>query len=353
MKFYSSSEKIDFKNIFSAKYIDWYKFKHKNIFITGGTGLIGRMLVKSLCYANEKLGLNIRIVLLVRNIFEAKQYFEKYFIEKSPIEYLEGNVNSIPNIDKKIDYIVHAACPTASEYFINSPVETIKTSVLGTMNILELAKQNCIKGMVYLSSMEVYGTNTNEKLLTENDLGYINLQNIRSSYPESKRMCEMLCTSYAKEYDVPVCSIRLAQTFGPGVSCNDVRVFAMIARSIINSEDIVFQTKGESKHSYLYISDAITAILCVLLNGNYGNTYNAANPSTYCSIADMGYMVAKELGKGKVKIRFEDNKKLNKYPTPSFLNLDISAIKKLGWIPTVDLLTMYQRMIESMKLDGV
>ena len=102
---------------------------------------------------------------------------------------------------------------------------------------------------MFLSSMEAFGEVREEKLLDENALGTVDLSRVRSCYPESKRMCEMICTSYAKEYGVPAMSIRLAQTFGPGVDYDDRRVFAMMTRNAINGEDIVLATKGNKPSS--------------------------------------------------------------------------------------------------------
>jgi nucleoside-diphosphate-sugar epimerase len=157
-------------------------------------------------------------------------------------------------------------------------------------------------------------------------------------------MCEMLCTSYAKEYGVPAMNIRLAQTFGPGVDYNDRRVFAMMTRNAIKGEDIVLATKGTSRHPYLYTAQAVTAVLTVLLKGKPGETYNAANPDTYCSIFEMGEMVARLVAGGNISVRVDESGDASRYPAPSFLNMDISKIRSLGWEPEHDLVWMYKRL---------
>lgn len=127
---------------------------------------------------------------------------------------------------------------------VTKPVETICVAVDGTRNILELAKENDVKSVVYISSMEVYGSpDASLPYVSENDYGYVDILNVRSCYPEGKRMCECLCTSYAHEYNLPIKIARLAQTFGAGVSKNETRVFAQFARSLINEEDIILHTK--------------------------------------------------------------------------------------------------------------
>lgn len=328
--------------------IDWEKFRDTVILVTGGTGLIGSTVISSLLYADLSLQLGIKIVALVRDPAKAEVLFREQLCAGSALTFLKGNVEDLPTMDGRVDYIIHCASPTASAFFVNQPVETIRIAVQGTINLLELAKRAQVRGMAYLSSMEIYGQVHTEELLAETRYGLVDPLNVRSSYPESKRMCECLCASYAAEYGVPVCQVRLAQTFGAGVGRGDKRVFAMMARAAIHGEDIVLQTAGTSKHSYLYTAQAVTAILTVLQKGHPGHAYNAANPDTYCSIREMGEMVASQIADGRIRVVIAQNGDASKYPAPGYLNLDISAIKELGWSYDYDLAWMYRRMIAAM-----
>lgn len=336
----------DFQYVASADYIPWKKLTNKNILITGASGLIGKNLINSLLYANKIYNLNLRILALVR-----KPDILKKEIEDKSLYIIEGTVENLPNIKEPINYIIHGASPTASAFFVSNPVDTIHTAVFGTDKLLKLTIQKKVESFVYLSSMEVYGKIETEKLLREEDLGYLDISSIRNCYPISKRLCENLCVCYNKQYRIQTKSVRLAQTFGPGVSYKDTRVFAMMARCAINKEDIVLQTKGESKHSYLYTADAVTGILCVLLKGENGKAYNLANPNTYCSIYEMAQLVAKQLTDDRISVRIAEKGDVSKYPVPSFLNLDISLAQKLEWQPSIDLVDMYKRMIKSMQGD--
>ena len=202
---------------------------------------------------------------------------------------------------------------------------------------------------VFVSSMEVYGRVNDEHLLQESQLGYIDLYSSRSCYSESKRMCENIVSCYTKEYGCSASCIRLAQTFGPGVSLDDKRIFAMMAKCAINNCDIVLNTKGESKHPYLYSVDAVSAILTVLIKGKSNTCYNAANPETYCSIYEMGTMVAERMTGGAISVRLELKNTDGLYPPTSYLNLDISSLSHLGWSPRTGLMEMFDKMIGYMK----
>lgn len=338
----------DLKQINNTECVDWEKLRNKNILITGGTGLIGYTVAAGLLFANIQRKLDLRVSLLVRNIKKAEAMYSAQLTEGLPVTFIEGSIENIPKFEGKIDYIIHGASPTASKYFVDYPVETIKTAMLGTMNLLEIAKNNNVDGFVYMSSMEVYGAPHTDDKLYENMGTTLDTQAVRSCYPEAKRLAENMCASYASEYGVPAMSIRLSQTFGAGVDVdNDTRVFAEFARCAMKKENIVLQTAGTSKRCYLYTADAATAILTVMTKGEAGQVYNAANPETYCNIVEMAELVAKEIGEGVTKVEIPDGEKHDHKFSPTHnLNLSVDKIKELGWESTYGIMDMYKRMIE-------
>ena len=314
--------------ICEADFIPWDRLKNKMILITGATGLIGYTLVNALLYANKERALNLKVLALVRDKDRATERFKAH-IDDASLSLIHGCVEELPRIGQAVDYIVHGASQTASKAFVLQPVETIMTALKGTANLLELAKEKAVSGMVYLSSMEVYGHPKKGHKVTENEIGALTPLNVRNSYPISKIQCENLCYAYAKEYGMPVMTVRLTQTFGPGVNYNDGRVLAEFAKCVAEKRDIVLKTKGKTAHSYLYTADAVTAILTVLLKGAAGQAYNAANENTYCSIAEMAEKVAAQ---GGIKVRYEiEDETKNGYPKPSYIELDTSLLQQLGW----------------------
>lgn len=337
----------DMEFIAGCQSIVWDKLRNKTILITGGTGLIGSTLINALLYANTTKALNLRVVALVRNISKA----QAMFAEDTSLSFVEGSVENLPALNMSVDYIVHGASPTASAFFVEHPVETIKTAVMGTMNLLELAVKKQAQGFVYLSSMEVYGAPHTDAVIPESQGTTVDTMAVRSCYPEAKRLCESLCASYASEYQVPAMAVRLAQTFGPGVAKDDGRVFAEFARCAMHKQDIVLQTAGTSKRCYLYTADAVTAILTVLLAGKAGEAYNAANRETYCSIVEMAKLVADKLADKAIKVQVpkDGGKHSNKYPPDHVLNLSIDKIQNLSWKASHSLLEMYERMMVEME----
>lgn len=320
----------DIKNIIND--FDMSVFDGKTILVTGATGLIGKLCVKSLLNS----GYNTQVIALVRDEEKAKNIFG----ESKRLTYLVQDINQRINTTRRVDYIIHAASTTSSKDFVEKPVETIYTAINGSRNILEFAKNKRLEGMVYLSSLEIYGVNEKENI-KEEDYGYIDILNPRSSYSESKKMVETMCISYGTEYGVPVKIARLAQTFGAGVSISDNRVFAQFAKAIINKENIVLHTKGETKRNYCYTTDAVRGIFTILTKGENNNAYNIANENSYCSISEMAHLLENEYTKVEYKID-EVNRGYN--PTVK-IALNTEKLNALGWEAKVDLKEMFDRLI--------
>lgn len=333
-----------------ASEVPFSEFSGKTVFVTGATGLIGSQVVKALLCANRLKESNISVVACVRNKKKAEQVFSSVLSCKEFSIY-EGDINAPITYEGNVDYIVHGASATSSKFFVSNPVETIHTALDGTTNVLEFAKEKQVEGMVYLSSLEVYGTpDPDAGLISENEYGYIDPLSVRSSYSEGKRMVECLCVSYGEEYQVPVKIARLSQTFGAGVAYDDGRVFAEFARCVMEKKNIVLHTAGRTVRSYCYTSDAVKALLFILLKGEKGQAYNVTNMDTGISIYDMAELVCNTFSEAGIKVECDAPEDISSfgYNPEMIIRLDSKKLMDLGWKPEVGLEEMYQRLIKSM-----
>lgn len=311
------------------------EFSKKTVLVTGATGLIGKSLVSSLLEAGAK------VIAVVRSGARAREIFDKNgMLEICAIKDISEKIE----ISAPVDYIIHTASVTSSKDYVEHPVETLTTCVLGTKNILELAIEKNVLSVVFLSSLEVYGLVNSPDPIKEEDYHYINHLNARNSYPEGKRAAEAFCAAYSKEFNVPVKIARLAQTFGNGVEARDNRVFAQFARSVAKGADIVLHTKGETTAGYCHIKDAITAIFTILLKGKNGEAYNVQNPKTVCTIREMAQMLSEIYG---VKVKFDISRE-NTYLPEIKLHLDTAKLQNLGWQPKYGLEKMFEDLIEGL-----
>lgn len=344
----------DLQDILYDSNIDFQKLKNCSVLVTGVTGLIGSLTVKALIYANEALKLNLRIIGIVRNENKIKDIYKGFNL--SIVDFVHGDVavlyTTYLNDNVDIDYVIHAASITASKIMISQPVETILTSVEGTNQMLRLATDKKVKSMVFISSMEMYGSfNNSDFLCTEEKIGYIDPLKVRSNYPEAKRMCENLCIAYSNEYGVPVKIARLSQTFGAGILPWENRVFAQFCSSVREKKDIILHTSGLSEGNYCYTSDAIRGILTILLKGKDCEAYNVVNENTHTTILEMAQMICCEIANKQIDVIVKLTNDNYGYAPETKLKLSGEKLMSLGWLPKWNLKDMYIRTLGYLDLE--
>lgn len=317
------------------------KGEHRYL-VTGATGLIGSAMVKKLISDD-----NADIVCPVRSIDKARLLFRTEVY--NAVDWVETSLGDfLSHLSDSFDYIIHCASPTASRFFVEYPVETMQFNIDTTTALLNYSRNNPIKGMVYLSSLESYGTVLDDtNAICEDFQGYVNPMEVRSSYNMAKRICESLCHAYAKEYGVPVKVVRLTQTISPFITESDMRVFAQFARHAAKGEDIELHTEGTASRQYIHIEDAVDAILCVLSNGEPGEAYNAAREDSYISVRDMAQFVQDNFNpSGRVVFHKRDD--MGYAPTTK-IKLNVDKLRKLGWDAKYGLYDMFREVISHLK----
>ena len=322
------------------------ELKNTSFLITGASGMVGMYFVNTLLTLNEEYGYNIDINLLVRN----KNRLPEYVLDNENVHVVEQDVINPINLDKHVDYVVHAAGPASPLIMKKLPVETNFANTIGTANTLIFAKKSNVKGYLFISSREVYGQpNEGQELFYEDGpLGQVDPLIPRNGYAEGKKAAENMCAGFRDEYGLNTKAVRLAHTYGPGMSIYDGRVQADFLKNVVNGENIVLKSKGEAVRTYTYISDAVSAMFSVLLHGK-DMVYNIADENCKTSIRELAETMVSIYPERNLNLVFDVEEDINKKGCASFtlgiLSTD-KIRKELGWRPKYSISEGFKRTID-------
>ena len=328
----------------AAASLSWDKLRGKTLLITGATGFIGSYIIRTLLEKNEKDGLGVKVLALVRNRDRAEAMYGR----NDALDYIVQDVCLPLPTDKKADFIIHCASNAAPKEYSMYPVETMKTNFFGTVNLLDYAKAVNASSFLYVSTIEIYGTTKGVDTIPEDTYGTIDAMKVRSCYPLSKKGCETLCVSYSDEYGVPVKIGRLSYIFGPGMREGDSKIVAVFPKCIADGENIVMKSKGEQLRSYTYVTDAITALFTVLLDGENGEAYNIASTKCITTIAGIAHTLVEAYPEKGLKVIFDlpTETEAKGFSLIENAVLDSSKLEALGWESQTDLKTGLMRVVE-------
>ena len=314
----------DVRSLFEAG-LDLSPLKGCHILITGATGLIGSCLVDVLLNNPHR---NYQVYALGRNEERARQRFSRYW-EESDFHFIRHDICQPLATDISFDYIIHAASNASPNFFKEKPVEVIKSNIMGVESLMDYGLAHDMKRMLFVSSGEIYGEG-NGRQFVETDSGYVDCATPRACYPSSKRAAETLCVAYATEYGADVVIARPCHTYGPYFTESDNRVYAQFIRNLLKGKDIVLKSRGEQHRSWLYVVDAASALLTILLKGAKGEAYNVADAQSNISIRELAELLATA---EKRQVVF-DIDEANGNTTPiTCATFSTEKLARLGWQP--------------------
>lgn len=329
----------DIQNILSS--IETEKFEGKSFLITGATGMVGVMLIDALMSIKDA-----KVYAVGRSKDRAKTRLGEYYSNPNFI-FLEQDVQTSLPEDLKVNYIIPLASNTHPLAYSQYPIETMLINIEGARNALDLAT-SCDATVVYPSSVEIYGNSQDGNHFVENGNGLLNLSNSRACYTESKRSCEALCQSYKAERNVNLKIVRLCRIFGPTMLMSDTKASSQFIIKAINKEDIVLKSEGNQFFSYIYVADAVAAILFVLLYGQNGEAYNISNDKTNVHLKEFASQCALYNKKNVVfDLPSETEKKGFSIASTAILNNE--KLLSLGFVPKYSFEDAIRRTIEMLK----
>lgn len=294
----------------------------KQILVTGGAGFIGSHLCERLL--NEG-----NAVICLDNFYSGSKKNVWHLIGHPGFELVRHDVTEPYRAE--IDEIYNLACPASPVFYQYDPIQTTKTSVFGTFNMLGLAKRTKAK-ILQASTSEVYGDPA-EHPQHEGYWGNVNPIGIRSCYDEGKRCAESLCFDYHRIHGVDVKVIRIFNTYGPRMAVNDGRVVSNFVVQALKGENITIYGDGSQTRSFQFVSDLVEGMIRMMATPiGFTGPVNLGNPGEFTMI-ELAEKVLSKVG-GKSKIVY----KPLPADDPKMRRPDITLAKKeLGWEPKVSL----------------
>ena len=289
--------------------------------VTGGAGFIGSHLIDHLLQDDHSE------VICIDNFQTGCRKNVAQWLGNPRFELIRHDV--VEPIRLEVDQIWHLACPASPQQYQRNPITTAKTCVLGTLNMLGLAKR-CNARLLFASTSEVYG-NPLSSPQSETDLGNVNCTGPRACYDEGKRMGETLCFDYARKHNVSIAVARIFNTYGPRMSSSDGRVVTNFMTQALQGEPLTIYGTGDQTRSFCYVDDLIRGLVALMSSGTQG-PINLGNPHeiTIAELADrIRALVNPELAVIYEPLPIDDPERRR----PAIER----ARALLGWQPTVDL----------------
>jgi dTDP-glucose 4,6-dehydratase len=284
----------DLAAINSALSADWPKLAGKRIFMTGGTGFIGRWMLTALADANERLALGIQVDVLTRDP-DAFATREAALAGCEGLRFVRGDVLTMGAPEARYDYVLHAATDASADLNDNNPLKMFNTIVEGTRRALDLAVACKAERFFFFSSGAVYGAQPWDLThVSESYVGAPDLTNHRSAYGEGKRAAEMLCTIASRQHGLDIITARIFALLGPLLSLDIHFAAGNFIRDAMAGKTIIVEGAGKAVRSYLYAADLTTWLWAMLVRAPAGAIYNVGSEESV-SVAELAQRVARLL----------------------------------------------------------
>ena len=293
----------------------------KRTLVTGGAGFLGSFLCEKLLDQGHE-------VIALDNFYTGSRKNISHLLDHPSFELIRHDI--VEPILLEVDWIFNMACPASPIHYQYNPVKTVKTSVMGAINMLGLAKRVRAR-ILQASTSEVYG-DPEIHPQQESYWGSVNPIGLRSCYDEGKRVAETLMMDYHRQNQVDIKLVRIFNTYGPRMHIHDGRVVSNFIVAALKEEPLEIFGDGEQTRSFCYVSDLIDVILKMMNKDDFIGPVNIGNPGEF-TIRELAEKILKLTGsRSKIQVRQERS------DDPVRRRPDISlAREKLGWEPSIDL----------------
>ncbi len=293
--------RADLDNVFERLEPDWRRLSSARLFITGGTGFIGRWMLEALRDANERLGLGVEAVILTRNLaaFSAKA---PHLAAYAPFSFISGGVRGLDAPGEWFSHVIHASADASADLNENDPRAMFDTIVTGARRALDLAVAARAERFFFLSSGAVYGAQPwKMDHVAEDYAGGPDLTTHRSAYAEGKRAAETLCAIYARQFDLNIFSARIFALLGPLLTLDIHFAAGNFINDALAGRTVRVTGAGRAVRSYLYAADLTVWLWKIALCADRCAIYNVGSEEAI-SIAELARRTATLLADGAFEV---------------------------------------------------
>jgi len=309
----------------------------KRLLLTGASSYLTSYMADTVVWLNEnQLQKPCHLLALVRSPIRSDSRLA-HLQGRDDVTFIQQSVSESIDLEPPVEFIIHAASNASPKRYLAAPVDTMDANVVGTRQVLEMARTHNTERMLFFSSSEVYGDVPDTFYPTpETYKGSVDPTHPRACYAESKRFGETLCTTFWREYQVPVKIVRVFSVYGPGFSLSDGRVMADFIRSRIERTPINLLSDGLGVRAFCYMVDSITGFWQLLLSDQNGEVFNIGSDQTV-TIRQLAQLFGK-IETPELDVTFADETQSHLKGAPSRVCPDISKARNLlGFNPTIDL----------------
>lgn len=299
------------------------KYQSLRILVTGGAGFVGSHLCQRLLAEGHD-------VICVDNLFTGRKENIRDLLKNPKFEFIRHDVTFPLHLE--VDRIYNLACPASPPHYQHDPIHTLKTSVLGAMNMLGLAKRTGAR-ILQASTSEVYG-DPEQHPQSESYWGHVNPVGIRSCYDEGKRCAETLFFDYQRQHGIEIRVVRIFNTYGPNMHPNDGRVVSNFIVQALTNQNLTVYGEGSQTRSFQYVDDLVEGMIRMMDNAQgFSGPVNLGNPGEF-TIRELAEKILAMLPESRSRLIFEP------LPAddPRQRRPDIAlAGQHLGWAPAISL----------------
>lgn len=320
------------------------------LLVTGGSGFLCSYLLETVAYLNDQVFSTPCRLISIDNLRSGISERTAHLVDRPDFRFVNHDVSQPLNLGERVDYIVHGAGIASPTFYRRFPLETIDVNVSGTRHMLDLARKDNARSLLYMSTSEIYGDPDEAHIPTREDYrGNVSCTGPRACYDESKRLAETLCSNYYSLYQTPIKVMRPFNVYGPGQRLDDKRIIPDLISAALDRRPIELFSDGRATRAFCYVSDAIRAMWHVLLSDANGEIFNVGNDEREITIGDLAGVLREVAGPPALEIRHQISQDKH-YLTdnPQRRCPDLTKLRdRFGWAPKVSLKQGLERTLQS------